>query len=681
MVAEGSSFAVRCWDGSEFGAGGEVRRGDASIPLPDGAHAGAEALTHALAAARRPPGGERDGDGGPALLPRVAVLGLTAVGTAFAARLHSQGYRVVVYDAQPHLGRELLGVQRARTARHAAEVAIGARWSRPPLDSTSSHEESTSRREPPPVLIAAVEDEAALVALMSSVWAERKRSALGNGGSCALGGASLTLGVDKRLFLKGATLLSLTALTPGTAVAAGAAASKRGVRYLQASPGGAIGASCRAGGVWLWTAGSQEAHAAAAPVLQALCCGVTCLGASPALACSPMLVAQMEALRRSALAVAQSAAASGAALAADGAARAAHADEDVARARAEGQARLQALAGAHAQTLRAASDEAEALRSALALARGEAAAAAAAASRGLALQRSLMDALEQSQGAGLEAVGRACGLARERDEARALRAEEARRATSQLAAAAADTQAAQDALRDAERGLRGSRSEASAAVERARGAEAQLALVVTESEARLLAARAAMTAMERQLEEERARTAEAARAVESQVALLRSSAAAAVHDLRARLAAAITAAESASSAAEAADGARARAAAAEHAASLSLQQRSRHIDELEGALSECRARAASSEARTASLVLRVSALQRQVDDLLMDEARALARGDAAVAFVRDAPHAARRRMEGGAQSPRARSASRGRPAWSPGGTPAQGRSAEVSQGW
>lgn len=91
--------------------------------------------TH-VAAARAAANALLDGASGPETgRPRVAVLGLRSIGYAIASRLVREGFNVAAYDREPSLGADLeqLGGFRARTARHAAEIVTGARWS--PWDS------------------------------------------------------------------------------------------------------------------------------------------------------------------------------------------------------------------------------------------------------------------------------------------------------------------------------------------------------------------------------------------------------------------------------------------------------------------------------------------------------------------------------------------------------------------
>jgi hypothetical protein len=241
-LSPSSPFRVSTWESSPGGAGGGShgagRNARASAPpadaaaVLDGARMGAAALAGALAGA-----GERVAGGSappppPNALPRVAVLGLGPIAAAMAARLASRGFQVVAYDPVPSRGGglEARGVQRARTARHAAEIACGQRWAQKPLFAplpTGGDDEDeasptptpygTPQRgapfaaaqqqrtpphlpppsaapgpRPPPILVAAVDDEAALRSLMAGVWAEPRA-----------GLDKLALDVDRRLFLKG----------------------------------------------------------------------------------------------------------------------------------------------------------------------------------------------------------------------------------------------------------------------------------------------------------------------------------------------------------------------------------------------------------------------------------------------------------------------------------------------
>jgi hypothetical protein len=258
MAQAHAPFRVATWDPAPRSVSGAsaatTPQHDAAAAVLAGAHAGASALADALASAAERSIGSSGAASG-AALPHVAMLGLGPVAAAMAARLASRGFRVVAYDAVPSRGAELeaRGVQRARTARHAAEVVMGERWSRRTPHSHNAAPQHAQRGAggggysdeddddedgllydaspfgapaftsprrggagggggargappslgppaaappptPPPVLIAAVEDEAALRVLMAGVWAEPRGA----------GGDALALAVDRRLFLKGA---------------------------------------------------------------------------------------------------------------------------------------------------------------------------------------------------------------------------------------------------------------------------------------------------------------------------------------------------------------------------------------------------------------------------------------------------------------------------------------------
>lgn len=104
-----------------------------------------------VAAARAAANALLDGAAGPETSrPRVAVLGLRSVGYAIASRLVREGFNVAAYDREPSLGTDLeqQGGFRARTARHAAEIVTGARWS--PWDSKEAEGRELSGWVKPP---------------------------------------------------------------------------------------------------------------------------------------------------------------------------------------------------------------------------------------------------------------------------------------------------------------------------------------------------------------------------------------------------------------------------------------------------------------------------------------------------------------------------------------------------
>lgn len=107
-------------------------------PTPESHVAAARAAANALL------------DGADSSKPRVAVLGLRPVGLAIASRLVREGFNVAAYDKDPSVGADLeqLGGFRARTARHAAEIVTGARWS--PWDSKEAEGREASGCAKPP---------------------------------------------------------------------------------------------------------------------------------------------------------------------------------------------------------------------------------------------------------------------------------------------------------------------------------------------------------------------------------------------------------------------------------------------------------------------------------------------------------------------------------------------------
>jgi hypothetical protein len=628
--AGSSSSFLRTWDGSAWNAAGVLQSpglAAATEALPEGARAGAEALAAALAAAT----GVVTTDGGPArVLPRVAVLGLSPAGLGFARRLHDHGFSVITYDPRPHAGEVelggLRGVTRARTARHAVSLVATdgtpARRRRRLATDPGDQPSPTSPLLPPPVLILAVDSEEALRSLLEAVWTgDAKHVPLGAPGSGSPKvHAALGVGLDKRLFPPGTVALCLAPLSPATAASAAVAASKRRVTYVHATLGGATPATCLAGGVWMYLGGPAEAMAPLAPVLSILALGATVLGASPAVACSPALVRQMESLRRSALAMAVASQQQQAredrpaprtplpTTPAPPSVSVAEHTRALAALRAEHRAQMEAQSAAHAAQVASLRGEVDRARQA----------GAASNAKHEELHATLVEALEASQRAGMDALGQATTAARDRDAERSTREALARDSCTLAASLQTRVHHLEEQLASAERARSGSAAQAAVWEERCVSAEQQMQALTAESDARLAAARTAMLAMEMRQQEERARAAGAANAVETHVTALRASAAGALSDLRKRLAAAQALAATAETAREAA------ARESQNAQQDAAQLRAR-VEQLQPQLHAAQAQAEAAEARVAALTSRVGSLQAQLDDVMMDEARRRAR--------------------------------------------------------
>ena len=630
-MADASGAYIHTWDGASWARAGHLHSpgvSAATAALPPGARSGAEALAAAVSAASA-----EETDGQPRVLPRVAVLGLSPLGVAIAKRLHQLGFNVIVYDARPHAGAlEIDGlrrVTRARTARHAAALVSAdggaARSRRRRLALGDSDAESPSGAElpqlPPPVLVLAVETEEALRSLLDRVWSgDTKHVPLGTAGSASSPvNSALGVGVDKRLFPAGTVALCLAALTPATAAAAAAAALKRRVMYVHAALGGATPAACLAGGLWMYVGGPSEALARASPVVNALALGVTVLGASPAVACSPSLIQQMEGLRRSALAMAVAnggvpAPSSGhqqqsvLRSAAPPSVSVAQHEAALAALRAEQHSQVEAMRAAQAQ-------EVSSLRSELARIRRD---AAAVSSKREEMHATMLEALEASQTAGLDALAQANAAVRDRDAERAFREAQAREAASQLSVAHAKTRQLEEQLAAAERVRSAASAEAAVWEERCSHAEQQVEAVSAECEARLSAARAAMSALEVRLLEERRRTADGATTVETQLVAFRASAAAAVADMRTRL----VAAQASAAAAETARDAALQSVDAAQREAGDLRNR---VEQLEAQRHAAEARSVAAEGRVDVLTARLADMQTRLDDALTADARRKAR--------------------------------------------------------
>ena len=678
---QGSDSFLRTWDGSAWSAGGVLQSpglAAATEAIPDGARSGAEAMAAALAAAS---GADTADGGGPArLLPRVAVLGLSPVGLSFARRLHDHGFSVITYDPRPHAGEAelagLRGVTRARTARHAVSLVATdgtpARRRRRLAVDPGQPERPTL---PPPVLILAVDTEDALRGLLEAVWTgDAKHVPLGTpgSGSPARVHAALGVGLDKRLFPPGTVALCLAPLSPATAASAAMAASKRRVTYVHATLGGATPATCLAGGVWMYLGGPAEAMAPLAPVVSALALGVTVLGASPAVACSPSLVRQMESLRRSALAMAVASQHSTARqqqqqarvdrtaprtlpattpAAAPSVSVAEH-TQALTALRAEHRSLMEAHSAAHAAQQASLRAEVDRARHAGAVSNA----------KHEELHATLVEALEASQRAGMDALEQANAAARDRDAERSAREALARDSSTLAGTLQTRVTHLEEQLASAERARSGASAQAAVWEERCMSAEQQLQALTAESDARLSAARTAMLALEMRQQEERARTAGAATAVEAHVTALRASAAGAVTDMRKRLA-------TAQASAAAAEAAREAAAREAQAAQQEAAQSRARLEQLQPQLHAAQVQAEAAEARVAALTSRVGALQAALDDAMMEEARRRAR--AAGASGRH--DAARGRLAPETQAERRpRSLSRDpnggpKPPWSPAG--------------
>ena len=403
------------------------------------------------------------------------------------------------------------------------------------------------------------------------------------------------------------------------------------------------------------------------PVLSALALGITVLGASPAVACSPSLVRQMESLRRSALAMAV--ASQNSAGRQHQAARddrpapqtpltttppappsvpVAEHKQALAALRAEHRAQMEAQSAVFSAQVASLREELDKARQA-----GDASNA-----KHEELYATLVEALEASQKAGMDALGQATAAARDRDAERSAREAHARDSSTLVASLQTRVHHLEEQLAAAERARSGAAAQAAVWEERCVNAEQQMQALSAESDARLAAARTAMLALEMRQQEERARTAGAATAVETHVTALRASAAGALSDLRKRL----TAAEAAAAASETAREAAVR--ESQSAQQDAAQLRAR-VEQLQPQLHAARAQAEAAEARVTALTSRVGSLQAQLDDVMMDEARRRARAAGAGGRV----DAARGRLALAAQAERReRSLSRdAKPPWSPAG--------------
>ena len=632
----GRRLAVTTWSVGNASASGEEWAGGVE---PLGVRAVFEPLARAAEAASSAP------------LPRVAVLGLTPVAEALALRLHERGFRVVVYDKSPATGAALAvaGVQRCRTARHAAEVAVGLRWSAavraprpsPALSHPPPHLTAPEPADaPPPVFLVAVDGEAQLRELFSQLFG-------GKGLRPASLASSFAVSVDRRLFLSGATVLCLTPLPPGVATSAAAAAAKRGLLFACASAGGAHGggghgggaphphssppspaAAAAAGELWFWVGGSGRALSAVAPLLTATGRGATVLGSHPCLACDPLLVGALEAMRSAATRGGCGAAGDSTETVAElEACRAAEADAraraEAAEARAvacaeaaselaggpcsmcsavrqESAAAIAAVKRAAADKLRAAHEAAAADRDALAAAGAEAGARRRAEAAAEDMRAALVSACEASQAAGRDAerAGRAAdaaAAASAREQAAAASAAAAAAASNRLAlaerratVAEAEAAAASTLLASNAAAIASERRECHDRIARA-DAAARCAMEEADERVRAAAereagARAAAAAAADALRREKDRFAAASSALSAATEQLREAAAGAVAEARG-----------------AADAAGARAAAADAAEGRARRD-----------AAEAAQRAADAETRAAGLAARLAASQRQV---------------------------------------------------------------------